>query len=51
MPGYGGKQLWLAVGPHSPLKLLERHSASIDARQRGSDVSDNLFQLHAHFRR
>jgi hypothetical protein len=33
------------------LKLFERYSASIDPNQRGSDVSDELFQFCAHLAR
>ena len=50
MPRNCGYKLWFATRTHAALKLFEGYSASIDANQRGSNLSDNLFQFYAQLR-
>lgn len=51
MLGHSPKKLRLAVGTHSALKLFERYSGSIDANQRGSNISDKSFKFNDHLAR
>jgi hypothetical protein len=51
MARYGGNELWFTVRAHPTLKLLERCATLINAHQCGGDVSDDLFQFHAHWAR